>query len=403
MEFRRLGPDDLEPLARVARLAFSNDIGRPADDMLGGIEMERFFGAFDGDLLVGAIGAYTLDMTVPGGGSMPVSGTTLAVVMPTHRRQGILRKLMLLHVEESRESGALAAALWASEAGIYERFGYGRAFDRLDVHIDIPSEIRRTAPIVGTVRLVEGEDALAALREVWNLVRPLRPGRSQRSDDWWTWSVFSDPTEERAGYSPFRFAVVDADGRPAGYVKYRSKLDVPGNFRLRGQVEVEELHAASDAAEAALWSFLIEQDLVTDIRVGNLPVDSIVAWLLADHRTAHRRLVEGGWMRLLDVAGAWEARSFATDGRIALAVSDPLLPDNDGIWELTVANGRGLCRRTEREPDLTIASEAAGATYLGAVTWRQMLASGHVQGSSDSIALADSMFAAAAAPWFDFF
>ncbi len=403
MEFRQLASDDLEPLARVARLAFGNDIGRPADQMLGGIEMDRFFGAFEGDLLVGAIGAYTFEMTVPGGGSMPVSGTTLAVVLPTHRRQGILRHLMSLHVQESVDRGALAAGLWASEAGIYERFGYGRAFDRLDVHIDMPSELRDVVPKVGSVRLVEGEEAAVALREAWHLLRPLRPGRSRRSEDWWTWSVFGDPVEERAGYSPYRFAVVDIGGEPAGYVKYRSKLDVPGNFRLRGQVEVDEMHAASDTVEAALWNFLVNQDLVTDIRVGNLPVDSIVAWLLADHRTAHRRLVEGGWMRLLDVAGAWEARKYATDGRIVFSVSDDMLPDNDGVWELVVVDGHGQCRRTETEPDLGVAAEAAGATFFGAVTWRQMLAAGHVQGSSDSIALADSMFAAEAAPWFDFF
>ncbi len=403
MHFRRLESGDLEALARVARLAFGNDIGRPADQMLGGIEMDRFFGAFDNDVLVGAIGAYSFPMTVPGGNSLPVAGTTLAVVMPTHRRRGILTELMKLHFDECVEQGDHAAGLWASEAGIYERFGYGRAFDRLEVEIDRPSKLRPRSPRSGSLRLVEDDEARSALREAWRNLVPLRSGRSERSEDWWTWSVFSDPMEERLGYSPYRFAVVDIDGRPGGYVKYRSKLDVPGNFRLRGKIEVEELHAVSDEAEAALWGFVVEHDLVSDVHAGNLPTDSVIASILVDHRTAHRRLVEGGWFRLFDVPAAWVARSYSHDGQLVVSVTDPMVPANDGTWRLTVTDGIGVCERVDGEPDLTARPQALGATYFGAVTWRDAHAAGLAEASPGVIARADRIFAADTAPWFDFF
>ncbi len=404
MEFRPLEHGDRTSLGHVARIAFGHDWGIPPEEMFPGVEIDRFFGAIDAGELVGAAGAYTLPMTVPGGGTLEVAGTTVAVVLPTHRRRGILTELMRLHFAESVARGAQAAALWASEAAIYERFGYGRAFDRLEVHIDEPASIRQSAANEGDVRFVEGTEAEKALRSVWDRVRPLRIGASDRSDDWWMWEVFWDPPQAREGKSAFRYAVVDIEGQPAGYVKYRSKLDIPNNFRLRGQLEVIELHAVSDVAETALWRFLIDHDLVIEVHAANLAADSIVSSILEDHRVAHRRLLEGGWFRILDVPGALSSRSYRTDGSLTFSLEDSQVEDNTGTWALTVTEGTPFCVRSEDDPELRLAGPAPlGATYLGSITWREMSAAGLVHGSPAAIAKADQMFTAESSPWFDFF
>ena len=58
---------------------------------------------------------------------MPAAGVTLVGVLPTHRRQGVLTRLMRAQLDDVRERGEPVAFLWASEGAIYGRFGYGMA------------------------------------------------------------------------------------------------------------------------------------------------------------------------------------------------------------------------------------------------------------------------------------
>ncbi len=90
------------------------------------VELDRFIGAFEGELAVGGSGAYTFRMTVPGG-EVGAAGITAVGVLPTHRRRGILRQMMTELFRQATERGEPVAILWASEAAIYQRFGFGMA------------------------------------------------------------------------------------------------------------------------------------------------------------------------------------------------------------------------------------------------------------------------------------
>src|SRR5260221_5533724 len=98
-----------------------------ADRFAKWIEVERMHVAFAGDRMIGGAGAFTFQMSVPGGALVPTAGITVVGVLPTHRRRGVLRMLMKEQLEDCRARGELAAYLWASEATIYGRFGYGLA------------------------------------------------------------------------------------------------------------------------------------------------------------------------------------------------------------------------------------------------------------------------------------
>ena len=53
----------------------------------------RVHAAFDGAEVVGSASSYPVQLTIPGG-PVPTAGITLVGVRPTHRRRGILSKLM---------------------------------------------------------------------------------------------------------------------------------------------------------------------------------------------------------------------------------------------------------------------------------------------------------------------
>ena len=55
-------------------------------------ESDRAIAAYDGDRVVGTAGIFSFDLTIPGG-IVPAAGVTFVGVHPTHRRQGILRRM----------------------------------------------------------------------------------------------------------------------------------------------------------------------------------------------------------------------------------------------------------------------------------------------------------------------
>ena len=65
-------------------------------------------------------------MTVPGG-TVRAAGLTVVGVLPTHRRRGILRRMMRAQLDDVHRRGEPVASLWASEDTIYGQFGYGMA------------------------------------------------------------------------------------------------------------------------------------------------------------------------------------------------------------------------------------------------------------------------------------
>ncbi len=109
LAFGAVWPENLRPLARET------------------LDLNRFRLAHDGANLVGIAGSYAQEVTVPGGGQVRAGGITWVAVAPTHRRRGILTRLMSeLHDDIDRRREPIAM-LTASEGGIYERFGYGIA------------------------------------------------------------------------------------------------------------------------------------------------------------------------------------------------------------------------------------------------------------------------------------
>jgi len=75
----------------------------------------RVYAAWEGGRAVGGLGAFPFQLTVPGG-RVSAAGVTVAGVLPTHRRRGILRAMMRALLDACCERGEPVAYLWATEA-----------------------------------------------------------------------------------------------------------------------------------------------------------------------------------------------------------------------------------------------------------------------------------------------
>jgi predicted acetyltransferase len=384
---RPIGPDEFPAFYAVIANAF-NSSHQTDDDMqheLAVFEFDRSLAAFDGTDIVGTAGAYTFQMAVPGE-ITAVAGVTAVSVLPTHRRRGILSGLMRRQLADVRDRGETVAALFASEAPIYGRYGYGVASAELDLRIrrgeGIISRPRSpggpaTAP---RLRGAEPQDATAELAKVHDVVLRGRPGLHTRDDRWWDNTVW-DPQHRRSGTSPLRCVIAEDDAGPRGYALFSVRPEWGEHGLPAGLLTVQELMGADPAAYAAIWGDLLTRDLVAEVRARMRPADDPLLHLLADSRRARAHLLDGLWVRLVSVPGALARRRYACGVDVVIDVADDLFAENAGRWRLQAAGPAApgaSCERTSAPADVALPVRALGAAYLGGTRLGAMAAAGLV-------------------------
>lgn len=332
-------------------------------------EFDRSLGAFDGDLIAGIAAAFSFRMTVPGA-VVPAAGVTAVAVLPTYRRRGILRSLMTRQLADIRDRGEAIAALWASEAGIYGRFGYGPASAVCALRIlRSEGQLAAAAPADRGVRLRIGEpqQVRPELAKVYDAMLPGRPGMFARDDRWWDAALY-DPAYRRDGSSPLRCLLAEDSSGPRGYALYATSPVWDDDGIPAAVIRIRELLADSPAAAAALWRDLLTRDLTGEVAAWNRPADDPLLYLLADPRRARVRTHDGLWIRLVDVPAALTTRSYAAPVDAVIEVADDLCPWNAGRWRLCApapGAAKASCERTADPADLSLPVAALGAAYLG--------------------------------------
>ncbi|MCW2681415.1 MAG: eis3 [Frankiales bacterium] len=385
---RTLQPSELDGGLHVLERAFGG-VPHP-DDLateLSVVEASRTYGGFAGDEMVATAGSFAFDMAVPGA-VVPVAGVTWVGVLPTHRRQGVLHALMERQLSDLHDEGTAVAALWATEAQIYGRYGYGPAAWMLNLTIPRGAAFRSPVPS-GGLRLVE--PGCAQVREVYAQVAARTPGFPVRDEAWWGYRV-QDPEHRRGGASPLQCVLTDG-----GYALYSMAMSWQDALPA-GAVKVREVVAATPAAAARVWRHLLDLDLVKEVQVfAAAPDDVLLHGLLAEPRVAAAKYRDALHVRLVDVPAALAARRYAADVDVVLEVEDPRCPWNTGRWRLVGGRSGASVSRVQDEPDLVVAPSDLGAAYLGGTPLRSR---GVVERTPGALSRATTAFGPLdAAPW----
>ncbi len=359
------------------------------------ITLERMHAAWSDGAIVGGAGAFTFNVTVPGG-DLATAGVSVVGVYPTHRRRGVLRGLMRAQLDDAHERGEPLAALWASEETIYGRFGYGQA--SFAGEIKLAHEYTAFAQPFepeGTIRFLEADDALETLPPVFEQIRLQWPGMFSRNRLWWEQREIKDPEERRDGAGPKRWIAYERDGAIEGYAVYRHKPGWEAGSTV-AQVQVVEALGATPTAMRDLWAYLLAIDWKAELRAFLLPPDHPLFFLLASPRRMRYRMGDGLWVRLVDVGAALSGRKYSADGSVVFEVADDFCPWNEGRWKLE----NGAAERTDGDPDLRVSTQSLGAAYLGGVSFASLARAGLVNEVRErAIADADSMFRWDRHPW----
>ncbi|MGE5291448.1 MAG: GNAT family N-acetyltransferase [Micromonosporaceae bacterium] len=383
-------------------------------------EFDRSLAAFDGDVIAGTACAFSFRLSVPGA-VVPAAGVSGVAVLPPHRRRGILRGLMTRQLRDVHARGEAVAALWASEGGIYGRFGYGLA------SLTAAFRIRRGEGMLGRaapadtairLRIAEPEAVRPELAKVYDLLLPGRPGAFARNDRWWDAALY-DAGYRREGAAPLRCLLADDSAGPRGYALYCASPRWDEDGIAAGTIMIRELMADSPSAAAALWRDLLSRDLTGEVSAWNRPVDDPLLHLLADTRAIRARTRDGLWVRLVDVAAALAQRRYAAPVEVVIEVTDDICPWNNGRWRLRASGpaapvpgapvhgspGQGgavsaTCEATSDPADLAMPVAALGAVYLGGTRLGALASAGLVtELRAGALAAASVAMSWDPAPW----
>lgn len=355
------------------------------------IEPGQAWAAFDGTSIVATAATFNLEISVPGGSALPMAGLTMVTVRPSHRRRGLLRQLMQRHFDDARERRFPVSGLWASEATIYGRFGYGLAaycdvYDIANAHA-----LRIADREFDDLEWLDEARARDVLPAIYARAVAERPGALRRTEVWWRERRFLENGWARGGGSKRRHVAARRGNELVGYIAFRQHGKftdgVPG-----GQLSIIELVGIDARAEASLWKLALSVDLFPQVSWWNAPADDPLPWLVDDFRRVKRRRGDSLWLRIDDVPATLERRWYGCDGVLRIAAGDT-------TYELAVESGRGRCAPTTKPADLHCDMQALATLYLGCAPATQLARAERVRGDRGALSLADQLFATPLAPW----
>jgi predicted acetyltransferase len=402
IEYRPITDEEYPAFARAIVEGFSDDMPSDGDFsalIKSTLPPERTLAAFEGDEIVGTFGGYALDLSIPGG-DVPMEGTTVVTVFPTHRRIGLMTEMMRLHLESAVANGYSVAGLWASESGIYGRYGYGIATYAATVtmrgrEIEFREDIE-----IDRVRRISIEQAPEVLPRIFDRALAETSGMFARTADWWKAEVLTDADWKRRGKTSMRIVVHDGPDGSDGYAIYRQKGSESDDGHSNGTVHVVEIVTVTELAHASLWSYLTNVDGCPNVRAWNISVDDPLAMkAIEPRRVKVESHFDALWILILDVKAALEKRSYEQDGTIRFTIANAFRPDVEGSYELAVEDGVASCRRIEGITDLTIDLDVLGALYLGSQDARAYASAARIRADAHAVAEVDRLFRTAKAPW----
>jgi predicted acetyltransferase len=348
------------------------------------VEVGRSWAADDRGHFVGNAGILSRRVTLPAGldGRCPevaMTAVTAVGVHPTHRRRGILRRLMGLMLDDGRAKGEVVAGLTASESSIYGRYGFGWAVTGTRAVIATDRSAFAVAAPTLDIELLFGDEATKVVPAVFDRVSRWYPGQVNRDEPTWS-AMLADHEDGRNGASASFYAVCDQG--------MDDRDDVEGVRLL-----VHDLIGETPEVEAALWRFALDTDLAREVVAFPRPVEEPLRHRLVDPRQLRTtRVTDVLWLRILDTPGALTARGYLRAGRLVLdvraPVSTPTGPDGidgpdpaAGRWMLEAGPDGSTCRAAApgESTDLTLGVAELSALLAGEVRATTMAAAGKVQ------------------------
>jgi predicted acetyltransferase len=364
----------------------------------------RMTGAYDDGRCVATYRSFDQRLTVVGGATVAADAISQVTVTTTHRRRGLLGRLITADLAEARERGDTVATLIAAEYPIYGRYGFGPATRTTEWTLDLlRSGLDRRSAVPddgGRIDFVDGEEVRKLGPALHSALAARRAGVVSRDEVWWETATGSAPHPIFPWTEPFYALYRSPSGEPEGLAVYEADDTWGDGKQPQNTATVRDLLALTPAAARALWHHVCSVDWVTSVKSGRRAPDDLLPDLLPDPRAALvTTAADYLWVRMLDTAAALEARTYDTAATLVLEVHDGLGLAS-GRYRLETGPSGASCAPTTASADLALDVRELGRLYLGDESALRLAALGAVEElRPGAAALAERVFRTPERPW----
>ena len=298
----------------------------------------------------------------------PVAGVSFVGTLPVFRRMGCLRKVHSRHFEILHDQGERPISiLFASQAAIYQRYGYAVVSKQNSYNIE-PGKIkfRSLKHLNGSGRLWQvHQDEVNVLNNIYMQFIKSRTGYLIREKFKWETGVLNPPSAPGVTLDK---VVYEENGSPMGYVIYTSE----SNFTDQGIVQkitIKDMAWLSISAYYGIWNYFTTMDLAHNIHWMQVPSDDPMPYLLLEPNGLNIKSSRGLLARIVDLEKAIPLRGYGEDGELVFSiVDDDMCHWNNGTWYMKVVNGKGYAKKTDKDPEITMDINTLAMILFGQIS-----------------------------------
>ncbi|MDA0350866.1 MAG: GNAT family N-acetyltransferase [Chloroflexi bacterium] len=328
IEIRSANADELPDVLRI----LTTSLAQPLEDFAA-LQPDFTLVAFDDGRPASVHGSWPLTMRF-NGKAVPISGVTTVSTDSIDRQRGYLRKLITRHFEELHEAGERPlAVLFASQAAIYQRYGYAVVstqyqydieprFIQFNEALETPGRLRHVDP--------DPDKDFGTLVGLYREYREARTGEVHRGKPMWDAGILAPPAKGETR----SVLVYEEDGELQGYAIYRTG---PGNApwpEPNHVCEIDDIVWLTPQAYRAFWQNFATMQLVNKVSWHNVSPDDPLPHLLLEPRMLRRRSRDQLLARVVDVEGSFRGRGYEESERLTFTLEDDVCPWNTGTWQI---------------------------------------------------------------------
>ena len=295
---------------------------------------------------------------------IPITGVGGVASLPEHRKGGAVRRLFTYTLPWMRDQGAVFSCLYPFSHSFYRKFGYELC--QLPTAWQVPAESLRHLPCSCQVDMLQPGCDLSPLKEVYDAYLGQCQLAIQREDRHWRELL------GKASYKDRRYSYLfSQEGKALSYVVIQAENDGP--YSKAGVVR-ELAWACPQGLREALGFLNRLAAQYGRFRI-TLPQGTLLPALVDECYDCKPSCHDQPMARVLQATEAFRLRPLAQGVRCRVAVEDPFLPENTGVFALT---GAGDHTQVEQLPlseewDLSVDPGTLTQLLLGTLTLEEAL------------------------------
>jgi predicted acetyltransferase len=323
-----------------------------------------------------------------GGESVSMTGIAGVGVAPECRGSGVALSLMQQAIKELYANDVPISVLYPATQRLYRKAGYEQGGSFCSWEIPASSIQVKEQPL--SVKSVALDSEI--FYELYSKQGKNINGYLNRNQTIWNRIIKPGEKEVFYGY------IIGSIEKPEGYIIFGQRSTDNDNI-----LSVVDWVILTNAAAQTFWSFLSNhRSQIDKVRWRSSAIDN--STLILPEQTAKNRFINRWMLRIINVEKALSTRGYPSgiETELHLQVTDDLIPENNGKFILSIANGSGNMTKGGKG-ELKLDIRGLAPLYTGLFSPQQLQLAGKLDATEKVISTATQIFAGTS-PWMmDFF